>query len=227
MEPVVKGTAQDAFVFMLHDRLVALEALVAQLRQTASHENLTVLGTRTKAETGSVFVRVRSPTPVAIGRWASAVVTALGAVDSTRWDMWVCQHWTLHNEYVTEAVIQRAGDRVVDVVKVGNACLDCLGSDARAEVCGVVCHEWFIESVRTAGTATRTPHMYTWDPLGKGVVISEAAAEADETKAWTLLHGFVASKADVTDVWHPQGLGASTAAVELSTVLGNVLVTHS
>lgn len=229
MEPRVTGDVKDAFALMMHDRLVELERVVAGLH-VPTDPRLKTLGTRTKAEKGSVFVRIRSKEALDPGAWASRTLAALGK-DETRWDVWVCQHWSFaHSDYpfVTEALIERSGGEPVGVAAVGHVALDCAAPvEARAEAAPVVCHQWFEASIRSASATT-----YCWDPVHRGTVTvnagqHKAAMEPVEDRAWTLLHGFLANVVEVADLWHPQALNASSASSQfVSFFMTHVLLFH-
>lgn len=231
----------ETFALMLHDRVVELERQVAALAPPRLDARLTVLGSRDRSDLGYVFVRVRSSAAPDPDAWARACLGALGGRDPTRWDLWCCQHWSLAQDFVTEAVVQRSGDLPVAVAAVGHAALDAAlagagaGGDGRVavEACALTCHAWFVESVRAASVTS-----YAWDPAA-GVAIAcrdgggppagaaahdNPAFAAADSRAWTLLHGWLASQADVTDVWHPRALSAAAAAAQLAAALSEGLL---
>lgn len=228
-DPPVQADVKDAFALMLHDRLVELERAVAGL-QIRTDPRLKVLGTRTKADKGSVFVRIRSNEALDVGAWALRTLTSLGK-DETRWDLWACQHWSFASgecPFVTEALVERSGGDPVSVVTVGHVALDGAPEGSRAEAAPVVCHEWFEACIRAA-----SPTLYAWDPLHKGMVTvnlegQHQLADPVEDKAWMLLHGFLANAVEVADVWHPRALNASCASAHfVSLFMTHVLMLHN
>lgn len=222
------GDVKDAFALMMHDRLIELERVVADLKSSVD-PRLRLLGTRTKADTSSVFVRVRSSTAVAVAAWAARVLAGLGR-DGMRWDVWACQHWTFaHHEhpFVTEVMVQQSGGEPVDVAMVGHVALDASPSDARVEAAAVMCPEWFEASILSA-----SPTSFCWDPLHMGMVTtttaeSPRALDPVADKTWTLLHGYLAHAMDVADVWHPKALNASSTSTAFVALMTDVIRAHT
>ena len=228
LEPV--GDVQQHFALMLHARLVDLETEVRALRPASLDPRVRLLGTATTADSGAVFVRVRSRRHVEFDPWCEAVLRRLAATDTgVRFDAWCCQHWSLAADdrpYVVEALVERSCGPA-DVAKVAHAALDATPGGL-VEACAVVCPRWFAESIRCAATtvADPPPVLHTWDPEAGAVVRhgmedeTGAGGTPGQVAAWTLLHGWLASHVERTDVWHPRALSASATAVELIKALG-------
>lgn len=225
------GTVQETFSLMMHDRLVALERAVWAMQRLPSDPRVTVLGHATVSRTGAVFLRLKTSGAVSIAALADSVLRRLGSrVAVTRWDMWACQHWSLGmgtTPHVAELLVQRSGEVPVDVYHVAHAVVDALDvsqeSAAVVEVCAVTSPAWFVESVRTAASAAGEPAtMHTWDPVAETVLRSVdemSELPAHERHVWTMLHGWLASQVEVTDVWHPRGLSAASSGVQLVSLL--------
>ena len=233
---------------MVHDRVVALEREVRALVAEPLDARVTVLGTAARSDSGAVFVRVTSAAALDIEAWCEGVLRRLGGTDPVRFDLWCCHHWSLGRDdmpFVTEALIERwyspAG---LSVARVAHAALDSAATPSATtpattpattnaaapskavavDACAVTNPRWFAESIRTAcewpGTVAT---LRTWDPKARRTVSSPAVTSLDHTKAWTLLNGWLATHTEVTDVWHPRALNASSAATALVSSLGHVL----
>lgn len=237
------GSAQDAFVLMLHDRILELERSLAALAPKPVDPRIRLLGKSEWSDNGAAFVRVRSPWGADTAAVAGKMLQVLGDVDPTRWDAWVCQHWSClldSDPYVVEILVQRGGSGGVDVVRVAHAALDAVraladGADASVEACGARCPAWFIESIRTAGHATGRAVAHAWDPATRAASTAEDPPDAEHPadaedpadassdsaghKAWTMLHGWMASQVELTDVWHPRALNAAANGQELGAAL--------
>ena len=241
LDPV--GSMCEKFALMLHDRVVDLERQVAALQPKPLDPRVRVLGCRRTADSGAVFVRARSGWDVDLGEWAGEVLHTLGGLANTRWDVWCCQHWSVGfvtRPYVLEALIQRGDGEAADVASAAHAHLDTLAGmleplrlhrTIAVEACAVTCPPWFAESIRAAGAARGRAVLYTWDPLVRGVTRQElnegagtlAPAHPGEYAAWTMLHGWLASRLEATDVWHPRALDAHALGQQLVAGLGAAL----
>lgn len=239
----VGSTLQESFALMLHDRVVELERAVTALAPRPLDPAITLLGTDRAAATGAAFVRIRSALSVETHRVASRILASLGGGDATRWDAWCCQHWSclLHRDpYVFEMVVQRSGTDPLHVDRVAHAALDSMRELLRpfslhhtvgVEACACKCPAWFVESIRTACVAVKQATLYTWDPRAETVVASDVSdidetgtQDASDHRAWVMLHGWLASQVDVTDVWHPRALSATAHGLELVGTLRRLLI---
>lgn len=234
------GSAADHFALMLHDRILALEREVGALAPKPMDPRVSLLGTRTQSDSGAVLVRVHSATALKLDAWCQAMLSTLGGTDSSRFDVWCCQHWSLGKEvtpFVTEALVEKwYYPGALSVPSIAHAALDACtaesisgepGGALHVEACAVTNPHWFAESIRSA-TEDEGAVLRTWDPRAKRVLSSPCTSETGtatdgELRAWRLLNGWLASRTEVTDVWHPKALSASTAEIELVAALGAVL----
>ena len=236
LEPL--GSAADMFSLMLHDRLLALERDVAKLAPVAPDPAITLIGSATSADSGAVFVRARCSAAVNVDRWCESMMREVARVDPARLDAWCCQHWSMAHSrgngvYIVEALLERwYTPHGISVTDVAHAALDALRGegheDARLEACAVTNPRWFAESIRSACEASSEGAVLrTWDPESDGMVRSACSSEAGsstlaETKAWTMLHGWLAMHTERTDVWHPRSLSAHSATNQLTSTLAKL-----
>lgn len=235
------ATEHDKFLFMLHDRLIELEAQVHQLRPPPLDPAVVLLGSRLMSDTGAVFVRLKCGWSVDLASLATKALTTLGQLDGTRHDLWACQHWSMGaSPYVVEILVERSpAHEAVPVARVAHACLDALRdlllplrlrAPVGAETCAVVCPRWFAESIRVAGAASKRAVLYSWDPAARVVTTQdcnftdELGARSDlEARTWVMLNGWMAHQVEATDPWHPKGLDAARAAAEMLATLSTLV----
>lgn len=236
LEP--SGSAADMFVLMLHDRLVSLERDVAAMAPVATDPAVTLIGSAVNSDSGAVFVRARCSSPVNNDRWCEKMMAEVARVDPARLDVWCCQHWSMSHSrgngvYIAEALLERwYTPRGMSVSDVAHAALDALRGegqeDAKLEACAVTNPRWFAESIRSACEASSEGAVLrTWDPEAGSMVRSACTSEdgsstAAETKAWTMLHGWLATHTERTDVWHPRSLSAHSAGNQLMSTLAKL-----
>lgn len=222
-DPVApRGSTQDHFVLMLHDRLVRLEGEVQELRPPQPDPRVNLLGTARAADTGAVFVRLKAARALDLDAWAQAMLRALGEREQTRFEAYICQHWGMVS-YVVEALVRRSGTRALDVVRVAHAALDAcvVDHEARVDACAVVSPDWFEHSIQCAAVATQSAFLRSWSPeAGYRVddmngVNDEGILTPTQRTTWALLHGWLAAQVERTDVWHPRALCASREADDL------------
>lgn len=221
-----RGSTHDQFVLMLHDRLVAVETELRELRPPPPDPRVNVLGTARQADSGAVFVRVKAASALDLDAWCEAMLRALGERERTRFEARCCQHWGMVS-YVVEALVRRSGVRPLDVVRVAHAALDACVTDpeAKADACAVVCPDWFEHSILRAGQATQSAFLRSWSPEAGYTVEDvnelndEGVLTPEQRATWTLLHGWLASQVERTDVWHPRAPCASREADDLVTHL--------
>ena len=229
------GSAADAFALMMHDRLLALERDVAALLPKPLDPAVTILGTKTRSDLGGVFVRARCTQPVDLDVWARETMRRITVVDPARIDMWCCQHWTTGYgtsgpTYMAEALVERwYTPRGMCVSAAAHAALDALraaGHEGVAlDACAVTNSRWFSESIRAAADGGAGV-LRTWDPDAERMVTSPMASEsssANESKAWTMLHGWLAMHTEVTDVWHPRAHSAASAGIQLLAAIARLV----
>lgn len=227
------GTPQDAFVLMLHDRLVDLESALRELKPPEPDPRVRLLGAQRRAHSGAVFVRVVTRRPVGLGEWADGVLRVAGRIAPVRFDLWACQHYGLADNFVTECMVQRSDVAPLCAAAVGHAALDSadgLGTTAlRADVAAVTCTHWVAESIRGAAAAGGGARMYTWDPMA-GVTVSQDVTDLDESgcgtpqelAAWAMLHGWLAAHTEPTELWHPRATSAFKMATDLVATLAKL-----
>lgn len=235
MEP--HGSAQDHFVLMLHDRLVKLETELHELKPAPPDGRVSVLGSCRASDTGAVFVRLKAAVSVDLDAWCDSLMFRLGERDAhARFDAWACQHWSLgqaERPYIVECLLERSGGGPLDVVRVAHAALDaCATADpeARVDACAVTCAAWFAECIRSAAAASETAVLRSWDPVARAMTCQDinstdetGVATPKETAVWLMLHGFLASQTERTEVWHPHAPSASKAAADLVAALAAAL----
>lgn len=232
-----RGSAKDKFSLMLHDRVVDLErAVYDRLLPCAPDARVRLLGCRTTSESGGVFVRARGAWNVDLREWAGQVLAVLGRRECVRWEVWCCQHWSFgfatECPYVIEALIGRSGGPE-DVTRVAHAALDALQHclkpvglhhSALVEACATWCPAWFARSIKVAAADRQA--LYAWDPVTRTVAADGEEEEPEgprERAAWTMLHGWLASQMEVTDVWHPRSLNSAVAGATLVEALGRLV----
>lgn len=227
LEPV--ASADQRFVFMLHDRIVKLEQEVEALRPRPLDSRVRVLGSGGPG--AAVFVRVFLEHAIAdVNGWMSRVLHNVTRTDdNTRYDAWCCHHWSLApaRPFVIECLFQRSGRDAADVSVVAHSALDA-SEDASVEACSVASVQYFAESLRAAGGSSAVLH--TWDPRAKCVLtqdisdLSEAPAhDPRQLRVWMMLHGWAASMIDHhADVWHPRALSAVGSGIALVQALAKM-----
>lgn len=243
------GSVQDEFALMMHDRILALERDVQSLLADAAVDpRVRLLGASTRSESGGVFVRVMTAAALDIEAWCEGMLRLLGGTDASRFDVWCCHHWSLGRDdmpFITEALVERwYSPGGVAVARVAHAALDAaarvrggsMASKVAVEACGVTNPRWFAESIRTAAEfpGARAALLRTWDPKARCVVTSPAPDAIWDGRdwdargrAWAMLHGWLASHTEVTDVWHPRSLNAATSATGLVSCLERLLETQA
>lgn len=226
------------FSLMLHDRLMAVERDLARMAPVPADPAIAFIGTATTADSGAVFVRARCPAPVNVDRWCERMMGQVSRVDPARLDAWCCQHWSMahgrgNGVYILEALLERwYTPHGMSVTDVAHAALDALRGegheDTRLEACAVTNPRWFAESIRSAcESSAEGAVLRTWDPESGGMVRSPCTSEDGssslaETKAWVMLHGWLATHTERTDVWHPRSLIAHSAGNQLMSTLAKL-----
>lgn len=210
MDEFVEATAQQKFVFMLHDRLVELEKRVADMEPDPLDPRIEIA----ERPRRHPFAKLELDARMDHSAWLESAVERLGRRFGTRVSAAACQGWSLRAErYVVEAVFE--ADAALDHREVGRACLEtasAFGEVRAVRIQGVTNVAWFMESI--ASTDDEAGHA-TYE---NGSVTAPAAGGAPGVAphpSWYRLNGWLASVTEDADVEHLRAFDAQSAATAL------------
>lgn len=159
--------------------------------------------------------------------WCRSLLGDLGGFANTRWDVWMCHHERVGTGCVLEALVERARSSTPLSVSDVEAAARRACPDGETHAFPVLNPRWFAESIRQAASANGPVHFCSWNPATRSVQASVTSTETGETdprrqEAWCMLHGWLASVTETTELWHPRAPCAhSQARLLVGALCGN------
>lgn len=216
MDEFVEATAQQKFVFMLHDRLVELEKRVADMEPDPLDPRIEIA----ERPRRHPFAKLELDARMDHSAWLESAVERLGRRFGTRVSAVACQGWSLRAEkYVVEAVFE--ADAALDHREVGRACLEtasAFGEVRAVRIQGVTNVAWFMESIASTDDEARHAAYDGNASARTGATTRTAASDragAAPHPSWYRLNGWLASVTEDADVEHLRAFDAQSAATAL------------
>ncbi len=204
-EFVLPPTPEQAFAFMLHDRITALEEKIADMERQKPDPRI-----RFAKKKRFPLLKVHAPDKLDAAEWIEKTVETIGKTVGKAFGI-ACQEYSLAAKaYVIESLFD-VGDADHEIV--ANAALKHAPSATLVEVHDVMNSSWFEESIASCSYCLSS---YDPDTQTTHTTVEHVPfVEKEDNTLWFALNGWLASVIDGVDVHNTHAFDALGAIMKL------------
>lgn len=208
-EFVSPPTPEQAFAFMLHDRITALEQKIADMDRKPDQRIRFVKKKRFP------LLKVHVPDKLDAAVWIEKTVQTIGEKTTGKVFGIACQEYSLATKaYVIESLFD-VGDADHDIV--ATAALEHAPAATLVEVHDVMNSSWFEESIAACSycLSSYDPDTRATHTTVEHVPLVDERGDRGEDTLWFALNGWLASVVDGVDVHNTRAFDALSAIMKL------------